>query len=253
MAQIIEDFIFKYDATSGYTWPLFEELENAFNWQSVTGDSDSMLFTINSHLALRFDNFNSARSSGATTSTGKMYVIVNGNTEQWWSIQGNLLTATRRFRIIIGAAGDVILQVDTGNYGYVPGAGAGLQFGIINVQNTVDDTITGYGLYRPRSAGGLGTNSQSVTFSNPVPSALYTDDTLILIQNGNLQGLNNNPDAKITALIPICGLCSECVSTSAFASIISKPDMQQGYIEMEGVLYYVIGGLFLLERNVGGE
>ena len=250
MAQIIEDFIFKYDATSGYTWPLFEELENAFNWQSVTGDSDSMLFTINSHLALRFDKFNSARSSGTPTSTGEMYVIVNGNEEQWWSLQGNLLTANRRFRIIIGAAGDVILQLGTSNYDYVPGAGAGLQFGIVNVQNTVDDTITGYGLYRPRSGGGFGSNSQSVTFSNPVPSAFYTDDTSLLIRNSSLQGIANNPNAKITALIPICSLCSECVSTSAFVAMISKPDMQQGYIEMEGVLYYAIGGLFLIERRL---
>lgn len=252
MAQIIENYLYEYDSSiSGYRWLLFSELEDAFNWQSVTGTSNSMLFTINSHLAIRFDNFESARASGSSGSTGKMYVIVNGNEEQWWSIQGNYLTALRRFRIIISAAGDLVLQLD-GQYGSTPAAGSGLRFGIVNVQSTVDDNVTGYGLYQPKSSGGMSSSDTGVSFSNATPNRLYTDDTLLLLSNGNLQGISNNPNAKITALMPICSICSECVSTSAFTAMISKPDVQQGYVEMEGVLYYVIGGLFLMERDVGG-
>lgn len=252
MAQIIENYCFTL--TSGVaTWNLFTDLAAAFDWASVSGTNDAKTFTISNHLAIRFDNFESARASGSPSSTGKMYVIVNGNEEQWWTIQGNQLTAARRFRIIIGAAGDLVFQLDTGTNGAVPAAGAGLQFGILNVQSTVDDSVTGYGLYDSRTAGGMGSSNASLTFCNAIPEAFYTDDTLLLIHNTGLQGIANNPNAKITALMPICGLGSECVSTSAFVALISKPDVQQGYVEMEGVLYYAIGGLYLIERASGGE
>ena len=252
MAQIIENYCFTLNSGVA-TWNLFTDLAAAFDWQSVSGTDNAKVFTISNHLAIRFDNFESARASGATTSLGKMYVIVNGNEQEWWSIQGYHLSVERRFKIIISAAGDLVFQLGTGNYDFTPAAGGGLRFGILNVQNTVDDNVTGYGLYQPRGSGGMASSNTGVTFANPIPSALYTDDTLLMLHNIDLQGIANNPNAKITALMPICGLSSECVSTSAFAAIISKPDVQQGYVEMEGVLYYVVGGLFLLERNVGGE
>ena len=163
--------------------------------------------------------------------------------------------SARGFRIVIGAAGDLALQVEGEIVDSVyPMSGCGLVFAIVNVQNTINDNITGYGIYCPKLVGRSRSTSTNVFgginyFTDATPKFLYTDDTEDLVDNGNLQFVTFDPNAKITALMPIVYVSSECVSTSAYVPIISKPDIQQGYVEIERVLYYNIGGLYFIETS----
>lgn len=248
MAQIIEDNIYELESNAA-TWTLFDELENAFNWQSVTGTDDAKLFTISGNLAIRFDNFETARAAGTSSAKAYIYAVVNGTDIALVQITGNMLTTSRRFKIIIGAAGDLAFQLGNASTDSVPAAGCCLRFAIVNVQSTVDDSVTGYGIYAPKTVGSLGS---TITPMDATPLFMYTDDTDTLVPNTGLQGLTNNIRAKITALMPIVCVSSECVSTSAYYPMVSKPDIQQGYVEMEGVLYYCIGGLHFIETSPEG-
>lgn len=245
MAQIIEERVF-----DGNTCVLFNELENGFNWQSVTGTDDEKIFRISGNLAIKFTNFASANTSGSTTSYAYIYAVIGTTDIQL--LRTNGFSLRLRFRLVIGAAGDLALQLLSSTSPTIPVGGTDLIFAIVNVQNTVNDSITGYGIYVPKVKGSATTNGTTTginIFMDATPRFMYTDDTEDLIENGNLQFLTYDPEAKITALIPIVCVASQCVSTSAYVPIISKPDIQQGYVEIEGVLYYRIGGLHFIETE----
>ena len=243
MAQIKEERVF-----DGNTCVLFNELENGFNWLTVYGTDDEKIFRISSNLAMKFTNFASANTSGSTTIYAYVYAVVGTTDIQLLRTNGYSLR--QRFRLVIGAAGDLALQLLSSTSPTIPVGGTDLIFAIVNVQNTVNDSITGYGIYVPKAKGNASSNGTGIsTFMDATPRFMYTDDTNDLIENGNLQFLTYDPEAKITALIPIVCVASQCVSTSAYVPIISKPDIQQGYVEIEGVLYYRIGGLHFIETE----
>lgn len=242
MAQIIEKNIYSIDNNTA-TWTLFNELENAFEWQSVTGTDDAKLFRINSNLAIRFDTFETARAAGSSSSFGRIYAVIRNTDVHLGNLQGNMMTTDRKFRIIIGAAGDIAFQLGFASGDKTPTAGCGLRFAVVNVLNT-NTKNTGYGVYAPKTVGIFGS-----TYPDAVPLFMYTDDTVEPIPNTGFAGLNNNASAKITALMPIVCVSSACVSTSAYIPLISSPDIQQGYIEMDDVLYYTIGGLCFVENS----
>lgn len=246
MAQVIQDKIYK-EVNGSIVWTLFEELENAFSWQSVTGGDDYKVFRISGSLAIRFENFETARASGSTTTYGRIYAMVGENEELITTFMGSVFTSDRQFKIIVGSAGDIALQLGSGTYDQIPVAGAGLRFAVVNVQDTTDDNVTGYGIYTPKVAGTR--SNGSVTFNDATPKFFYTDDTTNLTNNTNLQYLSNDPNAKIMAVWPIFGVVSNCVSTSAFVLAMGKPDVLQGKTQVEGVIYYAIGGLFFLEAS----
>ncbi len=245
MAQIIEERVFE-DSTC----VLFNELENGFTWQSVTGTDDEKIFRISANLAIKFTNFATAKASGSASSYAYVYAVIGTTDIQL--LRTNGIALGLRFRLVIGAAGDLALQLlsSVTSTPTIPVGGCDLIFAIVNVQNTVDDSITGYGIYYPKSKGNAASTGTGVSaFMDATPRFMYTDDTDDLIENGNLQFLTYDPEAKITALIPIVCVASQCVSTSAYVPIVSKPDIQQGYVEIEGVLYYRIGGLHFIETE----
>lgn len=247
MAQIIEERVFDDN-----TCVLFNELENGFDWLTVYGTDDEKIFRISANLAIKFTNFASANTSGSATSYAYIYAVIGTTDIQL--LRTNGLSLRLRFRLVIGAAGDLALQLlsSVSAIPTIPVGGTDLIFAIVNVQNTVNDSITGYGIYVPKAKGDANSLGAGMTFMNATPRFMYTDDTDDLIENGNLQFLTYDPEAKITALIPIVCVASQCVSTSAYVPIVSKPDIQQGYVEIEGVLYYRIGGLHFIETEQGG-
>lgn len=245
MAQIIEKRVFDDN-----TCVLFDELEDSFNWLTVYGTDDEKIFRISANLAIKFTNFATAKASGSTTTYAYIYAIIGTTDIQLARPNGKAL-AERGFRLVIGAAGDLALQLsDELTDAIKPVGGTELQFAIVNVQNTVDDSVTGYGIYRPKNTGkAINVGGGINPFMDATPSWMYTDDTEDPVDNGNLQFLTFDGGAKITALMPIVCVSSECVSTSAYVPIVSKPDTQQGYVEIEGVLYYRIGGLHFIETS----
>lgn len=259
MAQIIEKRIFETVSGTAHC-VLFDELENAFNWLTVYGNDDEMIFRISANLAIKCTNFATAYASGSasssSTASGKIYAVIGTTEILLAGVSGVVMARSGRgFRIVIGAAGDLALQVSGETVDAVyPMSGCSLAFAIVNVQNTVNDSITGYGIYYPKMIGRSRSTSTNVYgginyFTDATPKFLYTDDTEDPVDNGNLQFVTFDPNAKITALMPIVCVSSECVSTSAYVPIISKPDIQQGYVEIERVLYYNIGGLYFIETS----
>lgn len=259
MAQIIEKRIFETVSGSAHC-VLFDELENAFNWLTVYGTDDEKVFKISANLAIKCTDFATAYASGSasssSTASGKIYAVIGTTDVLLAGVSGVAMSRSARgFRIVIGAAGDLALQVEGDIVRPIyPMSGCGLVFAIVNVQNTVNDSVTGYGIYRPKLEGTARSTSTNVYgginyFTDATPKFLYTDDTEDPVDNGNLQFVTFDPNAKITALMPIVCVSSECVSTSAYVPIISKPDIQQGYVEIERVLYYNIGGLYFIETS----
>ena len=54
---------------------------------------------------------------------------------------------------------------------------------------------------------------------------------------------------QITALVPICSIASQCVSTSAYVALMNAVNVLQGRVKVEGKMYYTIGGIFLRESE----
>lgn len=260
MAQIIEKRIFETVSGSAHC-VLFDELENAFNWLTVYGTDDEKVFRISANLAIKCTDFATAYASGSasssSTASGKIYAVIGTTDVLLAGVSGVAMSRSARgFRIVIGAAGDLALQISVETVDSVyPMSGCSLAFAIVNVQNTVNDNITGYGIYYPKQIGKSRSGSTPNVynginyFTDATPKFLYTDDTEDPVDNGILQFVTFDPNAKITALMPIVCVSSECVSTSAYVPIISKPDIQQGYVEIERVLYYNIGGLYFIETS----
>lgn len=244
MAQEKSNFCF--EGTSTITWNLFEDLEDAFDWKSVTGTNDAKIFQISTKLSIKFEGFDSARTSTSLQDVGFIKMIVDGNEQTIYSVQGMYMTAYRKYRITIGDAGDVVLQLGYGNNDLTPQAGTCVVFAVVNVQNTETDD-TGYGIYTPRNRGSSG--NASVTMMNPTPYYFETDDSESITANSNLYFVSTEPLCNIVALVPICGIASKCASVSAYVIMVGNQNVLQGRVEVEDIPYYAIGGLYLIESS----
>jgi hypothetical protein len=242
----IEKCNFCFEGTSTITWNLFTDLEEAFDWESVTGTDDAKVFQISNKLSLKFEGFDSARTSTSSSYVGFIKMIVDGNEQTIYDIAGDKMTAYRKYRITIGDAGDIVLQLGDGNYDLTPQAGTCVIFAVVNVQNTETDD-TGYGIYTPRNSGGSG--GASVTMMNPAPYYFETDDSESITANSNLYFVSTEPLCNIVALVPICGIASKCASVSAYVIMVGNQNVLQGRVEVEDIPYYAIGGLYLIESS----
>jgi hypothetical protein len=242
----IEKCNFCFEGTSTITWNLFTDLEEAFDWESVTGTDDAKVFQISNKLSLKFEGFDSARTSTSSSYVGFIKMIVDGNEQTIYDIAGDKMTAYRKYRITIGDAGDIVLQLGDGNYDLTPQAGTCVIFAVVNVQNTETDD-TGYGIYTPRNRGGSG--GASVTMMNPAPNYFETDDSESITANSNLYFVSTEPLCNIVALVPICGIASKCASVSAYVIMVGNQNVLQGRVEVEDIPYYAIGGLYLIESS----
>jgi hypothetical protein len=242
----IEKCNFCFEGTSTITWNLFTDLEEAFDWESVTGTDDAKVFQISNKLSLKFEGFDSARTSTSSSYVGFIKMIVDGNEQTIYDIAGDKMTAYRKYRITIGDAGDIVLQLGDGNYDLTPQAGTCVIFAVVNVQNTETDD-TGYGIYTPRNIGGSG--NASVTMMNPTPYYFETDDSESITANSNLYFVSTEPLCNIVALVPICGIASKCASVSAYVIMVGNQNVLQGRVEVEDIPYYAIGGLYLIESS----
>lgn len=242
----IEKCNFCFEGTSTITWNLFEDLEDAFDWKSVTGTNDAKIFQISTKLSIKFEGFDSARTSTSSSKVGFIKMIVDGNEQTIFDIAGDMMTAYRKYRITIGDAGDIVLQLGHGNYDLTPQAGTCVIFAVVNVQNTETDD-TGYGIYTPRNGGGSG--NASMTMMSPTPYYFETDDSESITPNRTLNFVSTEPLCNIMALVPICGIASKCASTSSYVIMVGNQSVLQGRVEVEDIPYYAIGGLYLIESS----
>lgn len=248
MAQVITDYVWNLVEGEGQ-WTLFEELEDAFTWTAVTGTDDDKIFKINNRLSLRFVGFETARNSSSSSTYCYIYAVLGENQTQLYSCQAAYLTSSRKFVITKGSAGDIIFQMGSTSYDYKPQSGTCIIFAVVNVQNTMDDSVTGYGIYKPFASGNTSSNGTSISFADATPSYFLTSDCQSIESNGNLRFIPYAQDAKITALVPICSIPSQCVSTSAYVALMNAVNVLQGRVKVEDKMFYTVGGIFLSEAE----
>jgi hypothetical protein len=251
MAQEIENTVYTND-NGVLTINLLDDLEDAFSWASVTGTDNDKTFNISNRLALRFTGFVDMVSSSSSTEYAYIYAVVGENEVEIYHVSGFNFTAGRRYKITLGTSGDIALQLGYTGYDGIIADGIGLQFAIVNVQNTIDDSVTGFGIYIPRTPGSTSSGASGVsgiTFMDATPKYLLTDDTEEILSNSSLQYIGTQPRARIAALVPLCGVASECVGTSAFGLMMGYQNVLQGRVQVEGVMYWCIGGLYMLEAT----
>lgn len=248
MAQVITDYVWNVVGGEEH-WTLFEELEDAFNWKAVTGDDDNKLFKITNNLAIRFVGFDAARQSSSQSLYAYIYIELGENQQQIFSITAYSLSSSRKFVITKGSAGDIVVQLGNSNYDFAPQSGTCIVFAVVNVQNTIDDNITGYGVYKPYISGTTSSSGNGITFADATPNYFVTDECEEISSNGLLRYTPYAINAKITALVPICSIASQCVSTSAYVALMNAVNVLQGRVKVEGKMYYTIGGIFLSESE----
>lgn len=249
MAKTYENYVFTKVSGQDPTINLFADLADAFDFQSVSGTDNNKTFVINSNLSLRFAGFVDMISSTSQSDHAYIYAIVNNIETEIYNVMGFQYTSGRRYKIVLGAAGDVAVQIGNSNYDAIPYDGTCLEFAIVNVQNTVDDEATGYGLYIPYFSGGIGSAGTSINYMNATPRYLFTADTEEILQNSNLTFTGNAQLAHITSLVPIFGVGSECVTTSSYALLLGHQSVLQGKVKIEGVMYYCIGGFYMIDEE----
>lgn len=248
MAQEIENTVYTKD-NGVLTINLLDDLEDAFSWASVTGTDNDKTFNISNRLALRFKGFVDMVSSSSSIEYAYIYAVVGEDEVEIYSVSGLDFMADRRYKITLGTSGDIALQLGRTGYDNIIADGTCLRFAIVNVQNTIDDSVTGFGIYIPKKAGSTSSGASSITFMDATPQYLLTDDTEEILSNSSLQYIGTQPRARIAALVPLCGVASECVGTSAFGLMMGYQNVLQGRVQVEGVMYWCIGGLYMLEAT----
>ena len=252
MATFKNGKIAKYEDNTYSIDTLWDDLEDAFDWHSISGTDNDKVFKVSNKVEIEFLHFLDFDENHfpviKVNFNGLSYDIYSLNSFYW-------SPSDRAYRIIIGEAGDIIFKVSSTEYdtGTVH-RNSDFMFAIVAVQNTLNDATAGYGVYVPYSCGGVGAAGAMPTPFNHTPRYLITDDTTEDIPNigrsgGTVSATQTyviNDNAKITALAPICACSSECVSTSSYLMIIGN-NYRSGQTELNGELYYSDGGFCLDE------
>lgn len=230
--------------------PFFDALEDAFEFVSVSGTSTSKIFKLSDKISIKFTNFDRANSNV----DAKIIIVVNGINIGIATWQYGFYTPSNTgFRLTKGDSGDLIVQIEysSSTSGAIHNS-ADFVFAIVAVENAVSKESAGYGIYVPWLQGDRGTSNPSLM--DPSPKYLITDDTTNNMSNTGYAGSTNSPLSyickeglsKITALVPIAAVCSECVSTNSWVMMLTD-NYRNGYAQMNGEKYYCVGGFCMYE------
>lgn len=148
------------------------------------------------------------------------------------------------YEIIVSSYGDIMLRmkdsaaaIDNNN---------GIVFVICRCNNTVEASKSGYGIYIPWQKP----NEQIVNSQNCTPKMLLTSDSSYpnIVSNTGTSGSTAsttlsyiiNANARISILVPICAVSSQCVSINTKIMAIA-PAPITGYAVLNGQRYYCVG------------
>lgn len=228
---------------------LWEDLQSAFEFKSVTGSDANKIFRISSKVSINFKNFDMSQersNAEITVSVNDVEIAVDSFSYSYFNIVA--------YQIVIGSKGEVIFRMPSyyGSMGQISN-NSDFSFAIVKVKNTIDtEKEDSYGVYVPYTHG---SGSQSPL--NPTPKYLITDDVTGDVANSGkagsaetttLQFIENDISA-VTALIPIFAVCSQCVSVNSFVMAIGN-GYRTGETVLNGKKYYMVGGFAMLEGDV---
>lgn len=196
MAEIINGYIgTNIEEAPGNLW---EDLQSAFEFKSVTGSDANKIFKISNKVSINFKNFDMSQESAAeiTVSVNDVEIAVD-------SFPYNYFNKVA-YQIVVGSKGDVIVRIPS-YYESMDSMknNAFLEFAIVKAKNTVDtEKEDSYGVYVPYSHGSP---------FNPTPKYLVTDDVTVDETNSGMSGSTTttllqfieNDKSAVTALVPI--------------------------------------------------
>ena len=242
MATIINGYIGKnIEEAPGNLW---EDLQSAFEFKSVTGSDANKIFKISDKVSINFKNFDMSQESNA-----EITVSVN-NVEITIDTFSYLYLDKVAYQIVVVSKGDVIVRMPS-IYDSMDSMinNSFLQFAIVKAKNTVDtEKEDSYGVYVPYGHGSP---------FNPTPKYLVTDDVNVDEPNSGTQGsvavamltFIENDNSAVTALVPIFAVCSQCVSVNSYVMAIGN-GYRTGETVLNGKKYYMVGGFAMLEGDV---
>lgn len=242
MAEIINGFVGKnIEEAPGKLW---EDLQSAFEFKSVTGSDANKIFKISDKVSINFKNFDMSQESDAviTVSVNNVEITIDNFMYNYFNKVA--------YQIVVGSKGDVIVRIPS-YYDSMDSISNNscLQFAIVKAKNTVDTKKEdSYGVYVPYTHGSP---------FNPTPKYLVTDDVTMDEPNSGASGSTastilqfiENDNSAVTALIPIFAVCSQCVSVNSFVMAIGN-GYRTGETVLNGKKYYMVGGFAMLEGDV---
>lgn len=250
MATIVNGIVGTYESDVYDPSPFFDALEDAFDFVSVSGTNANKVFKLSDKISIKFTNFDKSTSNESP----KISVIVNSNEIEIVSWTYNYFSpSSMAFRLTKGVSGDLIVQIETGTHNdRLIHNSSDFAFAIVAVENAVSKESAGYGIYVPWYQGGNYTSV--VSKMDPTPKYLLTDDTTDDMSNTGYAGdttyalryICKEGLSKITALVPIAAVCSECVSVNSWIMMLTD-NYRNGYAQMNGEKYYCVGGFCMYE------
>lgn len=251
MATIVNGIVGTHESSGYDPSPFFDALEDAFDFVSVSGTNANKVFKLSDKISIKFTNFDKSSSTENPT----IKAIVNGNELEIKQFSSNYFDPLSiGFRLIKGVSGDLIVQIELGTYhDRAVHNSSDFAFAIVAVENAVSKESAGYGIYIPWTQGGK-YSSESTSRMDPTPKYLLTDDTTDDMSNTGYAGdtsyalryICKEGLSKITALVPIAAVCSECVSVNSWVMMLTD-NYRNGYAQMNGEKYYCVGGFCMYE------
>lgn len=250
MAKIINGYVGRnIEDAPGNLWA---DLQEAFEFKSVSGSDASKIFAVTTKVSLKFKNFDMSEAQTNPTIT-----VTVGDVEiESYSMSYSYFSKVA-YQLIISDKGDVIIRISD-NYATTDTLhnNADFTFAICKAKNTVDkNTDDSYGIYIPWSHGSI-SSGVSIPFDH-TPKYLITNDVTEDITNSGVSSSTalallkyiENDKSAVTALIPIFAVCSQCVSVNSFVMAIGN-GYRTGETVLNGKKYYMVGGFAMLEGDV---
>lgn len=244
MATVINNYL--WTTNNGVTTiNLFNDLRTMPGVKQAVGDDNDMIFKIDEHVYLEFVNWD--RTGTSSADARKIFVRYNDISTQIYSnTDAQFSPTSRMYQIVKSKNNDWTLQIGTEDFTRTSFSEVSAIFAVVNVRNTRTDEV-GYGVYVPYNCK---------TFRNQyvlnAPKYLITEDVTQDIENKD-QDTNRmlcyiiTTAAKLTMLIPICAVSSDCISTSAYVMMIGQRPIY-GDATLNNGKYYCIDGLCMLDQ-----
>lgn len=252
MATIVNGIVGTFESDVYDPSPFFDALEDAFDFVSVSGTNANKVFKLSDKISIKFTNFDRSTRDESP----EIKIVVNGIEIEIASWTYNYFSPSNMaFRLTKGDSGDLIVQIERGSYHemFIHNS-ADFVFAIVAVENAVSKESAGYGIYVPWTQGGNYSSESGVSKMDPTPKYLLTDDTTDDMSNTGYAGdtsyalryICKEGLSKITALVPIAAVCSECVSVNSWVMMLTD-NYRNGYAQMNGEKYYCVGGFCMYE------
>lgn len=237
-------------------WVFFDDLEQAFSWKSVTGDSDDKHFVINNNVEIVCKDFEKARTHILiTTVQARILAIINGVEIELYSSTGTQFNPTSRFFVITKSDdGSFIMQLGTNsaenndsaqeNFRFSQ-SGVCVVFAVLACKDYVkNDNRIRYGLYIPKTRGSITSSGSSYIYTafDPTPKYWATEDTKA-VTTSSLQFVNSGASTLVIA--PVTTPFSNCITTEAKVEVVGTERVGRGYSKVGGMRFYSVGGLFI--------